>query len=185
MTKHWPSCQVTWPAILLTLTLPPIFIASPMSKTSAENDDALLWRNSLCINPTEELPCPWLFDYVRSTLVILHQPNPTEIQLSKLILVFCALLDLHTSYWNTDSPDISEIEQHCQLTVYHHRLKSYVQKDLLRQHQEKPDAVQIPEMMSPWIQRTIMLYPHDDQGREAYENHNCHVLPRNLEGRIR
>jgi hypothetical protein len=156
-----------------------------MSRTSAETNDVLLWNNSLCINPMEALPCPWLFDHKGSTLLILHLPNPTQIQLSKLAHVFCSLLDLHTSYWSSDSSDISEIEQHSQLAIYHSRLKSYVEKDLLQQHRENADNILMPEVMSPWIQRTIMLYPHDDKGRKEYENHNCNGSSKRLEGRIR
>jgi hypothetical protein len=136
-----------------------------MSKTSAVEDD-LLWRNSsLSINPTKSLPSIWLFNDQQSTLSILCQPNPTVLQLPQLTLLFLALLDLHTCYFGCESEGILGIEQHTQLTIYHNCLQSSVEANLL-QHANSVHPIAIPDIMMPWIQRTMLCYGHDDRGRK-------------------
>jgi hypothetical protein len=158
--------------------------SSPMSKTLVEND-LILWNNSIHnLNPTEAPASPWLFDYEMSTLLVLHLPNPTEIHLSQLTLIFCALLDIHDSYWSSDSPHLANIKQRTHLSLYHNLLRSQVEMDLLNQNLENPEKVRMPEMMSPWVDRTIFLYPHDNIGREAWEEHVYSVSSKKLEGRI-
>jgi hypothetical protein len=61
-----------------------------------------------------------------------------------------------------------------------------VEMDLLNQHLENPEEVKMmPEMMSPWVDRTIFLYSHDNLGREAWEEHVYSVASKKLEGRIK
>lgn len=154
-----------------------------MSGTWAQND-AMLWNNKVHMNPMESFPSPWLFSQEESTLFILHKPNPTEIRLSQRTLTFCALLDLHNFYWSSDSPSVAKMQQYSQLALYHSRLKSSVEADLLHQHRKDADAVKMPEVMGPWIQRTIMLCGHDDHGRKAFEKNKHDVLSRTPEGKI-
>jgi hypothetical protein len=76
------------------------------------------------------------------------------------------------------------MEQYAQLTIYHTQLKSSVEADLFHQHGKDADAVKMPEVMGPWIQRTILLYGHDDRGRKAFEKNKIGLFPRTLEGMI-
>jgi hypothetical protein len=155
-----------------------------MSTTSPAEKDFILWKSSVCINPQEALPSPWLFDYDSSTLLVLHLPNPTAIQLCQMTFTFCALLDIHNSYWSCDSPHLGEIKQLSQISLYHARLKSSVEADLLLQHQKDADKVMLPEVMSPWVDRTIFLFPHDDDGRKAFGKYNHTVSSTKLQGRM-
>lgn len=160
--------------------------SSSLSMASVMDVDATLWKDSCHINPMETLPSPWLFNLEQSTLLILCSPNPTRIQLPKLALVFCALLDIHTSYWGTDSPDVLEIQEHTKLAIYHNKLKRHIEAKLLLQNEllDKDDVIEMPEVMGPWIQRTVTLFSHDDDGHKEFAKHKFNFSLKKPEGMI-
>jgi hypothetical protein len=140
--------------------------------TTMITKDHQLWSHNDSMNPKESSALLWLFNRKETTLFILHPSNPTTIKLSTHALLDCALLDTHDAYWSSNADDIPLIKEHSKLQIYHARLRSLVERDLLQQHGKSQGPLKTPAVLHPWIQRTVWLYGHDEHGRKSFAEAN-------------
>lgn len=137
------------------------------------DQDLELWHNSCKTSPVNDSASLWLFNHNAHTLFILQSPAPIEIPLTKRCFLDCALLALHDCYWSSDSKDLKNIKLTKQLKIYHSRLRSLVEKDLLQQYNHRQHGnIKTPALLGPWVQRTLYLYGHHKQDRESYATAN-------------
>lgn len=133
-------------------------------------DDLELWKSSASMSEAHPISSLWLFDPNNNAIFISKSAkNTTKIQLSRHSLLDCVLLDLHNSYWSTNPRNTPLAWQ---LKSYHSHLRFLVEKDLIHQHHNHPDNVQTPTLMKSWVQRTLCLYGHHEDGRRTYEESN-------------
>src|SRR5271156_4101515 len=79
---------------------------------------------------------------------------------NKTTLYELALLDVHSQYWETTSPEY--------LRKYHRSLQYNVEHSF--RSADSTSTYQTPSFLKPWLVRVIFMKPHDKKGREMVKD---------------
>jgi hypothetical protein len=80
-------------------------------------------------------------------------------RVDKATLYELALLDIHSQYWETTSPEY--------LRKYHRALQHNVENSF---RSENPTSTHhTPSFLKPWLVRVIFMLPHNTRGREMVD----------------
>jgi hypothetical protein len=139
-----------------------------------EVEDLKIWQES-ALESAEEPSTQWYF--AQDLLRICDGEKIIEISVDTLVHSVLALFDMMHSFWKF-APSFAErnalASYFRRMDKYHATLHRRVTHALKSFDATKPLAT-IPGLLNPWINRTLLLYTHNDASREKIKNNIVHL----------
>src|ERR1700735_425477 len=114
--------------------------------------DETIWEKAFC-DPLVLPPRRWTFEDQGVKFGCDHY------HVDKTTLYELALLDIHSLYWETTSPEY--------LRKYHRGLQYNVEDSFRAAN--PTSTYHTPSFLKPWLVRVIFMKPHDKKGREMVD----------------
>lgn len=132
-----------------------------------EAEDLQIWKKSAS-QRTDRPSSQWLFG--EGSLHICEETGIKAIYVSSQVYSELALFDMMHCFWAIAQwIGDSTVSSHCRrMDRYHSLLHKQVTQELLNDC-DKSTHQPTPPLLRPWLNRTLLLYTHDDKSREKFK----------------
>jgi hypothetical protein len=128
-------------------------------------EDLRTWESSLKLTP-QERTSSWIF--IDSTTLDICTPERIYVvKANKPLMSVLAIFDIIYTFWEIGTHQNANNDPSVQrFFSYHRSLRSKILDALL---QSKDPRKELDVILQPWIMRTLCLYSHDCESREAFD----------------